>query len=238
MKLAFISDIHGNATALDAVLEDVKKREIDKIFVLGDLCFRGLEPKRSLDLIKSLNTDVIKGNAEEWIVRGVREGEVADEMLEVMNKERDWTYSNLDRDSLEYLHSLPGELNLDYDGVKIHAFHATPTSLFEAVQPTAGNEDLKNKLMQKDADIYIYAHIHQAFIRYLDGKCLINTGSVGMPFDGVKQASYAVLDIQENSVQPSIVKVDYGTDNVIRQFEESDYPNKEFMINVLQNASL
>src|SRR5699024_8955836 len=125
MKLAFISDIHGNATALEAVLEDIKQRNIDKIFVLGDLCFRGLEPKRSLDLIRSLNTDVIKGNAEEWMVRGVQEEEVAPEMHEVMNTERDWGYAKLDQDSLDYLHNLPKELNLEFDGVKIHAFHAT-----------------------------------------------------------------------------------------------------------------
>lgn len=237
MKLAFISDIHGNATALEAVLADIKQKKVDKVFVLGDLCFRGLEPKRSLDLVRSLNADVIKGNAEEWMVRGVREDE-APEMHEVMNKERDWGYAKLDKDSLAYLQNLPGELNLEYDGVKIHAFHATPDSLFEPVQPAAADEDLQHKLMRKDADVYIYAHIHKAFVRYMNGKCLINLGSVGMPFDGVQKASYAILDTEGNSVIPSIVKVDYDTDSVIRQYEKSDYPNKDFMINVMQNASL
>ena len=78
LKLAFISDIHGNAVALDAVLKDMKEKNVEKVFVLGDLCYRGTEPKRSLELVKSLNCDVIKGNADEWVVRGVREGEVPD----------------------------------------------------------------------------------------------------------------------------------------------------------------
>ena len=76
MKIAFISDIHGNAVALDAVLNDIEKKKVDKIYVLGDISYRGPEPKRALELVRSLNTDVIKGNADEWVVRGVREGEV------------------------------------------------------------------------------------------------------------------------------------------------------------------
>ena len=78
MKLAFISDIHGNATALDAVLQDIKNKNVDKVYVLGDICYRGLEPQRSLELVQSLHTDVIKGNADEWVVRGVQQGEVPD----------------------------------------------------------------------------------------------------------------------------------------------------------------
>lgn len=64
MKIAFISDIHGNAVALESVLEDIDKKNVDRIIVLGDICFRGPEPKRSLDLVRSLDTYVIKGNAD------------------------------------------------------------------------------------------------------------------------------------------------------------------------------
>ena len=74
MRYAFISDIHGNAVALEAVLKDIEVKQADKIIVLGDVAYRGPEPKKSVELIQSLETDVIKGNADEWIVRGVREG--------------------------------------------------------------------------------------------------------------------------------------------------------------------
>lgn len=65
------------------VLNDIKENKIDKIYVLGDLCYRGPEPKRSLELIRSLNTEVIKGNADEWVIRGVREGEVPQKVIEL-----------------------------------------------------------------------------------------------------------------------------------------------------------
>ncbi|MDP4156925.1 MAG: metallophosphoesterase family protein, partial [Bacillota bacterium] len=92
MRLAFLSDIHGNAVALDAVLEDISKRNVDKIIILGDISYRGPEPKRALELVKSLHTNVIKGNADEWVVRGIKEGEVAESALQMMKKERDWIY--------------------------------------------------------------------------------------------------------------------------------------------------
>ncbi|SEP67856.1 phosphoesterase, MJ0936 family [Virgibacillus subterraneus] len=236
MKLAFISDIHGNALALDAVLKDIEQKEIDKIFVLGDLCFRGPEPKRSLELVKSLNTDVIKGNADEWVVRGVQNDEVPEQAFEIMNKERDWTYSKLSSNSIDYLSQLPTELNLEYSNFKIHAFHATPLSLFDVVQPHEHDDSVEEKLMQRDADLYIYGHIHKAYIRYINGKCIVNTGSVGLPFDGLNMASYVVVDVENESFQVSIVRVKYNEHDVIGQFKNTYYPNINTMEKILINA--
>ncbi|MBP3038604.1 metallophosphoesterase family protein [Bacillaceae bacterium Marseille-Q3522] len=234
MKLAFISDIHGNATALKAVLQDIKNKGADKIFVLGDLCFRGPEPKRALEMVRDMQTDVIKGNADEWVVRGVRKGEVPDGAFAIMNKERDWTYSKLEKEDIDYLATLPEELRLTYGETKIHAFHATPASLFDVVLPTEEDDALYEKLLRaQNASIYLYAHIHKAYIRYVNGKCLINLGSVGLPFDGTNHASYAFLDWTNTGVQASIVKVPYDVNAVVRQWEESTYPNKEQLIRII-----
>jgi putative phosphoesterase len=238
MKLAFISDIHGNALALEAVINDINQKDVDKIYVLGDICYRGPKPKKSLKIIRSLNTDVIKGNADEWVVRRIEKGEVPDQALEMMNRERDWTYSLLDEESIGYLKNLPHELNLEYGGLKIHAFHATPTSLFEIVTPNESDEVLKEKLITKEADIYIYAHIHKPYIRYIDGKCIVNLGSVGLPFDGLNKASYFMLDIDENNFKTSIVRVSYNVDDVVHQFKKSDYPNSELMTKILHKAKI
>ena len=205
---------------------------------LGDLCYRGIEPKRALELVRALNCDVIKGNADEWVVRGVREGEVPDQALEMMNKERDWIVSQLDEESIEYLRELPTELNLTFGDVTIHAFHATPNSLFEVVQPDESDEVLTEKLMVKQADLFIYAHIHKAYIRCLNGKYIMNCGSVGLPFDGLKKASYILVDIEEGSVRVSNVRVNYDVESVIRQFKESDYPNRELLASILMHAKL
>jgi len=238
MRIAFISDIHGNATALDGVLADINQRNVEKIFVLGDLCFRGPEPQRSLDLVRSLNTEVIKGNADEWVVRGIKEGEVPDSALGMMCKERDWTFSQLDKASIDYLKNLPTELKLEYGKIRIHAYHATPYSLFEVVPPYESDQVIAEKMMGSDADIYIYAHIHKPYIRYINGRCIINIGSVGLPFDGLAKSSYAILEIQEERFQTSIVRVDYNVNKVINQFIEPDYPNLEQIKKMLRNADI
>ncbi|WP_010678065.1 metallophosphoesterase family protein [Bacillus timonensis] len=238
MRLAFISDIHGNAVALESVLNDIRKKNVDNIFVLGDLCYRGPEPKRSLELIKDLGGTIIKGNADEWVIRGVQEGEVPDSVLEVMNKERDWTVSNLNPEDIEYLSGLQSELHIEYGGTHVHAFHATPNSLFDVVKPFENDESMKRKLMVNDADIFVYAHIHMPFIRYINGKCIVNLGSVGLPFDGLRKASYVILDIEEEGYQVSSVRVDYDYSKVIKQIENSDYPNKEFLSKLIYNAKI
>lgn len=238
MKIAFISDIHGNAVALDAVLKDIKEKGIEAIYVLGDICYRGPEPKRSLQLVQSLQTKVIKGNADEWVVRGVHKGEVPDKALELMNLERDWTAAQLDAEDMAYLQSLPEQLTITEKGMTIHAFHATPVSLFDVVLPGEPDEGLEEKLIShQNADILIYAHIHKPYIRYIKGKAIMNIGSVGLPFDGLRKASYGIVEIEEGHVQTSIVRVETDVEKVVSQFKAADYPNLR-MIDVVQNASL
>ncbi|MCM3573756.1 YfcE family phosphodiesterase [Mesobacillus subterraneus] len=238
MKIVFLADIHGNANALEAVLKDIEKRNIDKVFVLGDICYRGPKPQRSLDLVRELKTEVIKGNADEWVVRGVQPGEVPAQALEMMNKERDWTISKLDTESLDYLQSLPSELKIETEGVRIHAYHATPLNLFDIVPPDESEESLIESQMVQEADIYVYAHIHKPFIRYTNGKCIINTGSVGLPFDGLNKTSYAMVELDGNNYQTAIIRVEYDVEKVMDQFSVIDYPNKESMIRILKNAKV
>jgi putative phosphoesterase len=237
LKAAFISDIHGNATALESVLNDLEKRQVDQIFILGDLCYRGPEPRRSLELVRSLHSPVIKGNADEWVVRGVRKGEVPDQALEMMNLEREWTMTQLDEESLKYLDGLPTELKLEFGGKKVHAFHATPDSLLDVVSPFEKNEVLLEKMMKEDADLYIYAHIHRPYVRYLNGRCIMNIGSVGMPFDTIGISSYGLIDIEDNCFQTSIVKVNFNLQKVIRQMDEFRYPVNTPVRDILEKGN-
>lgn len=239
MKIAFISDVHGNAVALEAVLADIQKKGTDKLYVLGDICYRGPEPKRSLDLIRSLHTEVIKGNADEWVVRGVRKGEVPDQALELMNRERDWTAAQLSSSEITYLESLPAQLHLEIEGTEIAAVHATPDSLFEIVLPYADDETLLNKMMKPDsAHVYVYAHIHRPYIRYLNGKVIMNIGSVGLPFDGLAKASYGIVEITDGKVSTSIERVSFDTEKVVQLYEEVNYPNAEMMSRVIRNGRI
>ncbi|GAE25012.1 serine/threonine protein phosphatase [Halalkalibacter wakoensis JCM 9140] len=234
MRIAFLSDIHGNATALEAVLRDIQSQRVDRICFLGDLCFRGPEPKRVLDIVRSLDADVIKGNADEWLVRGIQKGEVPDHALEIMQQERDWTLQRLTEEDITYLKELPTELVLE-DGLDsiVHAFHATPNSLFDVVLPD-DTEEIENTIMLRDdADLYVYGHIHHPFIRSLHGKNVVNTGSVGMPFDGHPLASYLVAEIEEGRHRLHLNRVPYNREHVVEIYKQGGYPNIETMGRVI-----
>jgi putative phosphoesterase len=239
MKIAFISDIHGNAIALESVLQDIENQGIDKIYVLGDICYRGPEPKRSLDLVRSLHTEVIKGNADEWVVRGVQEGEVPEKALELMNLERQWVVSQLEASDIDYLASLPAQLNFSIENVGISAFHATPTSLFDIVLPNADDQQIETSLMEaKEAQIYVYAHIHKPYIRYLNGKVIMNIGSVGLPFDGITKSSYGLIEIEDGHIKTSIRRVSYNLESVVALYHEVKYPNADMMSKVIMTAKI
>ncbi|MFC4388706.1 metallophosphoesterase family protein [Gracilibacillus marinus] len=236
MKIAWISDIHGNALALDAVLSDMKQRNVDEIVVLGDLCYRGPEPKRALDMIKQLNTHVIKGNADEWVIRGVKEKEVPDSNLRIMQEEQQWTRKQLNEEDITYLQSLPNEVKLERNGIHFHAFHATPTSLFDVVSPDASDEMIEATFFNhSNADIYLYGHIHKAYERTINGKTIINLGSVGLPFDGIKKASYVLIELTETSIVSSHIRVSYDLEKVCQQLQDLNYPNKEFLIDLIKS---
>ncbi|RKQ29267.1 metallophosphoesterase family protein [Oceanobacillus halophilus] len=240
MKIAFISDVHGNAVALESVLEDVERKNVDKVVVLGDLCFRGPEPKRSLNLVQSLHTDVVKGNADEWVVRGIQEGEVPDPALKTMREEREWTYEKLTETDIDYLRNLPSSIttNLTND-INIQAFHATPNSLFDVVQPSVSDEELATKLMTDEtADIFLYGHIHLPYVRYIKGKCVANLGSVGLPFDGLNYASYLIAEGDKQQFNVGIQRVPYDVDRVVKQLKDVGYPNLEFLTGVIKRGML
>jgi putative phosphoesterase len=239
MKIAFISDIHGNAVALDAVLADISKKKVDRVYVLGDICYRGPEPKRALELIRNLHTEVIKGNADEWVVRGVREGEVPDKALELMNIERQWTVEQLEAADISYLEALPSRLQFTVEGVEVSAFHATPDSLFEIVLPNADDEKIETTMMKPaDASIYVYAHIHRPYIRYLNGKVIMNIGSVGLPFDGMTKSSYGLLEIEDGNITTSIQRVSFDLEKVIQLYQEVNYPNANMMSEIIRNGKI
>ncbi|GAA0286528.1 putative phosphoesterase [Gracilibacillus halotolerans] len=238
MKIAILSDIHGNSVALDAVIKDLRAKKADRIIVLGDIAFRGPEPSRSIDLVRFLTEEVIKGNADEWVVRGVRNGEVPHQALTIMQQEQTWTQEQLQEHQLEYLASLPTELYFEVEGVRFHGFHATPKSLFQNVLQNEADHEIEEKLMKdKEADIYLYGHIHKAYKRIIHGKTVVNVGSVGLPFDGIPKASYVLIDVSNGQVEFHHIRVPYDLEKVCQQYDDYNYPNATKMKNIIQSGN-
>lgn len=201
MKLAFISDIHGNYHALEAVLLDIATLKADKIYVLGDLVFKGPMPAECVRRIRQLDTVVIQGNIDELVGCNLIQPGFAksEEQRAALLEEMEWTRSRLTPEELDYLASLPFSHEEEpVEGVRFRMVHANPRNLLEQVLPTDEEEQVLTHMFEgTEARIALYGHIHMPYVRHMGGKVVANTGSVGLPFDGNTAASYAVLEIDQ-----------------------------------------
>ncbi|SDN35921.1 metallophosphoesterase family protein [Alkalicoccus daliensis] len=225
MKLAVFSDVHGNEAALQAVLEDMEAQNVTDVLMLGDISYRGPKPKECLDLVRSRADKIVKGNADAWAVRGIKEGEVPPAALEMMQAEQIFTSSLLSTEDLRFLDELPATLEIPLTNKRqLFACHATPSSLFDVITDESKNEEFSTFIdADPRAEFFTYGHIHLSHFRHIDGRKIFNPGSVGLPFDGDPRASYTILT-RENDIHMQFRRVAYDTERAVRDLHETGYP--------------
>lgn len=225
-KIALISDIHGNLPALEAVLQDIGKRKITRIFCLGDLVGKGPYPGKAIDICCARCERVIMGNWEEVVC-----GNYKHEIIQ-------WQRQRLSEEHLEYIGGLPGCIEFSLSGKKFRLFHASHKGNLHRVQRNASDEQqlgmFTNTEFTGDSfqpDIIGYADIHIVFLKHFRDKILFNIGSVGNPLD-YPQASYVVLEGEYCSSHAGvysidIVRVPYDIELAIGQAEQEKLPDLE-----------
>lgn len=234
-QIAIISDIHGNLPALQAVLADIHSRGISRIFCLGDIVGKGPSSDLAVDLVRDHCEEAVRGNWDEFIT-GTNE-------LEMIH----WHRMLLGPDRLDYLENLPFSIEFRMSGKFIRLFHASPRSVNERIQPW---DDYSSRLTlleasglckeQLQADIAGYGDIHNAYLQHLDGKVLLNVGSVGNPLD-LTQASYVILEGEYDSrtlapLNIQFIRVPYDIELAVAQAVDSGMPDAEPYIRELRTA--
>ncbi len=185
-KIAIISDIHGNLEALKAVLDDIKEKNIQTIFCLGDIIAKGTHQQECLDLIRENCEVVIKGNCDEFFTSDIDLSEATDEETKLIL----WNKRKINPESTKYLQQLPYCHEIYMSGRLIRFVHAHP----EKIDRFVGNIDKlenfyslflpsSNTISQNKADILVYGHIHTPFVQKIYNRTIINTGSVGESVD-------------------------------------------------------
>nr|MBP3258850.1 metallophosphoesterase family protein [Bacilli bacterium] len=186
MRIAVISDVHGNLEALNTVLEDIKKRGIDKIYCLGDIIAKGTHQQECVDLVRTNCEVVIKGNCDEYYSRP----SIPSDKPETEKMRFNWNTNKINDDSKAYLQGLPFCHEFYLSGRLVRLIHATPTSIDGFVGGVDTLENLyslflpsENTISESKADILIYGHIHNPFVQKIYNRYIINAGSVGNPID-------------------------------------------------------
>lgn len=177
MKIAALSDIHGNLAALDAVLEDIRSAGADLIVNLGDILSGALYPSETADRLMSLGLPTIRGNHERQVLAGDREH---------MGQSDGWALNHLRPDQLDWMASLPSTLSVGEDVLLVHGTPESDLTYFlETVTHSGCREatpgEVEHRAGNAASKLILCGHTHlQRSMKLNDGRLIVNPGSVGL----------------------------------------------------------
>jgi predicted phosphodiesterase len=238
MRIAVVSDIHGNLTALEAVVADLRKASPDLVLHGGDLADSGSSPVDVVDRIRGLGWLGVMGNTDEMLVQPEALGEFAAQskapaaLWAAVREIAEATRVRLGEKRLAWLRTLPAvriEPELD-PGFALT--HASPTSCWRPPAADASDEELEATYGSLRAPVVVYGHTHLPSVRNLSGtlRMLINSGSAGLPFDGDPRASYLQLD----GGAATIRRVEYNLETELKLLEWCGLPGAAWTAKMLR----
>jgi putative phosphoesterase len=211
MRILLLADVHANWPALQAVAAEAH----DVCLCLGDLVEYGLEPTPCIAWLREHAPHTIRGNHDHGLVQDVRvKGRTGFKYLTSVT--RPLNRAALDATDLRYLSRLPVSRLVTLDGTRFLMVHATPRDpLDEYAQPNP--EFWARRLQNVEADVICVGHTHQPYVLEVEGKLVINPGSVGQPRDGDPRASCAL--IEGNRVD--LKRIDYRIEDTVAAIQAS-----------------
>lgn len=244
MKLAVLSDIHGNYPALLSVIADVEAWRPDVVVVAGDIVNRGPRSadclRLTLDKARAAGWLTVIGNHEEYVISQSRpDAPTAGPQAEIQRASR-WTYERLNRD-VSALEAMPFARELAVPDGCARVTHGSMLGTRDGVYPRTTDDELLPKLGQPPPTLFCVGHTHQPLTRALDGALVVNAGSVGLPFDGDWRASYAQVTWRGGAWHARIVRLEYDRPQAERDFYETGFvdeggPLARVMLRELQIA--
>lgn len=243
MKVAVISDIHGNLLALQAVLEDIKNNGIEKIFILGDLAFCGPQPDETVSFIRdNMSQHVsIQGNTDLMIVKATgEEGDPYTPKLEMMANALRYSQKVLSDENKEYLANLPVKHTEAFGPLKVLFVHGSPRRNDEGITADMKYSKLDEIFADVEENMIFCGHTHIPITHQSSGKTIINVGSVGRPFGENPRAVYAILDVtkveqREFDIEHRYVK--YDLQKAAEQLVQCDFEGAEILSEMLNRAT-
>lgn len=222
MKIAAISDIHGNIYSLMKVLEDIDEQKVDLVVCLGDLVGYGPHPNEVIALIKRRDIPCIKGNYDASVVDGgftfIRDTSINSFSLP-------WAVEEVRASNKYYLSQLPTKLDYDINGVKVIFTHGSPYKINEYL--FEDGENTKKLMEEISEDVLICAHTHIPSYKKFGNKVFINVGSVGKPKIGRPNATYALIEIKEDkTIDVKFRELEYEYKRIVKDAQMLHFPTQ------------
>lgn len=236
MRIAVVSDIHGNLTAFEAVLSDLRQTAPDLIFHGGDLAASGSSPREVVDRIRELGWPGVLGNTDEMLFSPDKLKLFAEQsprfqpLFPVVEEMAAVTRAQLGEERLAWLRDLP--LVQLMDGLAL--VHARPGDLWRAPLLEDTDEELESAYRPLGRPIAVYGHIHRSFVRRTLHMTVANSGSVSLSCDGDPRAAYLVVD--ESGI--SVRRVAYDLARELDLLRQSGLPHWDWIARTIQSGSV
>lgn len=218
-RLAVLSDLHANLSALRAVARDLARRGLDRVLVLGDLVGYLTRPNQVAALVQAAGWPCLAGNYDQAVLAGGPAG-LAEFLKPGIGPEPRavfaWTEQRVRPDTRNYLASLPSQITQELAGCRLLAAHGSPDDVRQYVRPDHPPQELATWLERAGAQVLCLGHTHVPFVRPLEGGLVLNPGSVGKSKDGDPRASYAIIELGPEP-RAQIVRLDWDLEAEARR---------------------
>jgi predicted phosphodiesterase len=237
VKIAVLSDIHGNAYALDAVLADLARTRVDRVVCLGDCIQGGPQPCEVVERLRALACPTVMGNADAWLLAGGNAGGEAHPTPE-MEAVRAWQLARLGESDRAFIAGFAPAIEVPlFDGATLLGFHGSPSSYNDIVWPATPRDEMRRILGPHPGATLCGGHTHVQFVRKVGPRAhefFFNPGSVGLVCDNEvpdgrceSWAEYALLTTTAGTVALEFRRVPFDPAGWLAILEASGRPHVE-----------
>lgn len=228
MRIALFSDIHGNLPALDAVLADIARQQVDAVYCLGDLVGYAAFPNEVTERIRREEIATIIGNYDDGV--GFDRDDCGCAYRDAEEQRRGqaslmWTRARVTPENKAFLRDLHKEIRFDADGRRVLLVHGSPRKLNEYLFEDRPVSSFQRLAATSNADVIVFGHTHKPYTKSVADVLFVNVGSVGKPKDGDWRACYAILE--PGVADPvQFMRVPYDIQTVTDAIRRSDLPSE------------
>jgi predicted phosphodiesterase len=219
VRIAFISDPHGDLVALNKVILDLETTgPVDEVLLGGDVAQGGGQPAEVVDEIRKRGWRAVRGNSDDFLVR-IADGNPESGLTVAMASRGAWSVDRLGAERIEYLRSLPLSIKLGpFHFGTVALVHATPWSNEDVVLPDAGPELAERMIREADARLLVYGHIHTPYQRRVGDAAMLSVGAVSGSNDADPRPAYTIVDLGA-TITAEVRRVDWPPSQRLADYE-------------------
>jgi predicted phosphodiesterase len=217
VRVAILSDVHGNLDALNAVQAALKKERLDHVVIAGDHVLFGPDPAGVVDALRDMEASgatIVQGNTDVAVADfdySAANPSFNDGVPDIFRAAAEWAHDALGDERVAWLRRLPSERRLMLDDTMLLACHASPGSQTQGFDMQLDPSVVFERLSKTDARLIACGHTHLPEIRDLGWKMIINDGSAGFVYDGDPTASWALVEVTGSDVTAEIKRTEFDT---------------------------